>query len=242
VPSFGGDPDTPEKEWDENPRPKRNVVNPKLMYLVNYFAYHKDMKSMTRMCPPEDKRILSYTFGRLLKQGYTEKSLQFIVDRFFQSWAKDAERPAMLFSTTKVLSKLLVEAEMSHDDPMIQWLLEGMPNVGPVYDPKSYRKAVLLACQESLRYPDVIADILRLGFRFSTAYEMLMALEQVVRYNLAGKPYDKKDVLSHLALLDTLTLPQELRSPVPSPKAVRPMFDKMHLAVAASKNVKGDDW
>lgn len=236
MPVLGADPDAPEKEWEETPRirVKGSKFDPKTIFLVNYFAYHKAMMDMTRKCPQSDKEILRYTFARLLKQGYSEQSLKFVVDRFFQSWAADAERPAMLFATRKVLSQLLTEADVSSNDPMLQWMLEGMPNVGPVEDPKAYRKALMLNCDQAIRYPDVIADIFRLGFGYETTCLLLQSLETVVRYNLAGKPYNRRDVDPHLDRLAAVNLPRELRSHVPSPQSVRQRFDKMSMAVAAS--------
>lgn len=237
MPTFGADPDEKYKEWDESPpRRQGSKFDPRVMSLQNHFAYHKAMRDMTRLCPEGDKQILRFTFARLLRQGYTEQSLRRTIDRFFQSWAGDSERPAMLFSTTKVLSQILEEAEVVGEDPIMQWIIDGLPDVGPVAQTKEYRKAMILACYESLRYPDVIADIFRLGFGYETTYKMLLSLEQVVKYNLAGKPYDRRDVDEHLAMLSPIypTLPKELRSHVPSPKGVRTRFDKMNMAVASS--------
>lgn len=237
MPVLGADPDSPENEWDESPRHTVRCVgqfDARLSYLINYFAYHKAMESMNRLCPPADKRILGYTFARLLKQGYTEQSLKFVVDRFFQSWARDTERPVMLFSKKDTLMHLLTEAEMVSKDTILQWLIEGMPNIGPVEEPKEYRKAVIMTCDECLRYPEVIADILRLGFGYPTLSKMLESLEAIVKYNLAGKPYDRRDIDPHLALLSTINLPKELRSHVPSPKGVRQKVDRLHAHVAGS--------
>jgi len=235
-------------EWEEWNRPKPSSKRNRLeaLQLVNYFSYHRNM-SMNQQCEYADKRILWFTLNKLIKNGYTEDSIRNMIDRFYQSWASEYDRPVQAFASKKVLDKLTTEAEIVEDDPILAWLLNGMPDVGPLEDTKQTRKLVMLACTESLhRYPDLVADILRYGFGPSTTKRMLDALEDLIVWNLLDGGSDGIHLL-WLDLLNTLSLPVELGTGRRSPKAIRPKYEQVHQAIAAipiskKRRVKEDEW
>jgi hypothetical protein len=201
---LGADPDVEQTEWveDDSPRVSRST-SPQVYSLMSHFMYHPQMKMSQRM-DDTDRAILARLFSRRLKQGYTVDSLKQMVDRFYFSWAGDTDRPAMTFASTKVQEQLITEAELVKDDPVLMWLLDGMPNVGPFEDPKQMRKHVLLHAQDAmLSYPEVVADILREGKGVSVMLETL-------GYLVSNQPQrDSKNV----ALLQSVaSVPEELLS------------------------------
>lgn len=172
---FGADPDAPTKEWDER-KPKLFASKP-VAALTNYFAYHPNMK-MSQRCDDQDKLILHRHFSRALKKGYTDFTLRKMVDRFFQSWAADYETPAYAFVSRKVQDVLELEAEVVKDDPVLLWLLHGMPNIGPFEDSAEMRKCVLLNVGDALHvYPDYVADIIRKDAGYTKTADALEKFE-----------------------------------------------------------------
>ena len=221
--------DWPDNDGDatdwENPRPRPVFFRRNIKDLIDYFSYHKSMGDMTKLVDQEDKNLLGYTFIRLTKAGYTDVSLRTSVDVFFQSIASDSSKPARAFLSREVMDACLegtVVTVSPEDHPIFHWMLGDMGKSEVLSEVKDKRRAVLLACNDSFRYPEVIAEILAADKSFIYTYAVLSALESVVKYNLAGKPYNKSDVDPHLALIRWCDLPKELKSNIPSPRGIRP--------------------
>lgn len=209
-------------DWDK-PRPRPTFFRRNVKDLIEYFSYHREM-NMSKQVESEDKALLGYTFQRLIKGGYSEEALQRAIDVFFQSLASDSKRPARAFMSTEVMDSCLegVAIVLDPDEyPLFHWLLEGMEDTDVLSEVKDKRKAVILTCHESFRYPEVICEILSADKSFAATYAMLSSLEEVVKYNLAGKPYDTNDVIPHLEVISWCDLPRELVSKVPAPRSIR---------------------
>lgn len=158
---LGADPDAPMTPWEDADEYVPTYSSPAVYRLVGYFAYHKGMK-MAQRCNDTDKAIVGRLLSRRLKQGYTADSLMKMIDRFFQSWASEYDAPAYAFVSTKVQDQLLQEALVVKDDPVLAWLLYGMPSTPLFEEPGEVRKAVLLAHPDlTHRYPDMVADAIR---------------------------------------------------------------------------------
>jgi len=196
--------------------------------LVSYFSYHKGMK-MSQRNDDTDKVILGRTLSRRLDQGYTPESLKGMIDRFYQSYGKDYSLPALAFVSKPMQEKLTHEADVVKDDPILQWLLNGMPDRGPFDEPREMRKAVILAGDAINRYPDVVADILRIEGTYAATSSRLAFLDQVIgtKINRGGHtPMGfPDDVIFPVARL----LPPELRGAGP----IRPRHDTVQAAIAA---------
>ena len=232
MPVFGADPDDDVKAWSEyEGHFVRRYVSKPVGGLTNYFGYHPKM-TMSQIFNDEDKTALNAYFSRKLKQGVTEGSLKKIVDRFWQSWAADSQRPAYLFLSNKVQQPLLKEAEIVKDDPVLEWMLDGMPNNGPFEDPAAMRKTVLVYANEGpLRYPEVVADILRgdLG----SEHHLLMSLEDVIDEKL-----NPRGGLHYAHLARRVSLPAELTGP----GKIRPRYDTVQEAIANIPLHKKLEW
>lgn len=232
--------DWPDNDGDatdwENPRPRPVFFRRNIKDLIDYFSYHESMGDMTKLVDQEDKNLLGYTFIRLAKAGYTDISLRTSVDVFFQSIASDSNKPARAFLSREVMDACLAGVAVTvspEEHPIFHWLLGDMGKSEVLSEVKDKRRAVLLACNECFRYPEVIAEILSADKSFVYTYAFLSSLESVVKYNMAGKPYDKSDVEPHLALIEGCALPKELVSPVPAPRGIRPQRDTLSQYIIA---------
>lgn len=195
--------------------------------LTNYFAYHRNMQMRHRF-NEDDRSRMNIFFSRRLKQGISAAALRQMVDRFYQTQATETEFPAALFCTNKVQDTLLPEAEVSTEDEVLRWLLDGMSSSGPFADSKAMRRAVILHAEESLlRYPDVVATILRKDLPFDDTASMLVALDRLIAWNLS----DGGDVGQDRQILRTIPLPKELASPGRSPKSIRKLHDDVKRAI-----------
>jgi hypothetical protein len=189
--------------------------------LTVYFGYHPSMK-MSQVFGDEDKTVLNAFFSRKLKQGYTDRSLKRMVDRFWQSWGADSSRPAYTFTSNKVQQLLAKEAEIVKDDPVLDWMLEGMPNHGPFEFPAAIRKALLHCSNDVLnRYPELVADILRPDDAMEAA--ILWELEEVIVARLS-----RSKVPQFPELRKRVVLPKELEGAGP----LRPRYDTIQEAIA----------
>ena len=156
---LGADPDVEPNAWPEPVAVP--FMRPDVYELTSYFSYHNGMR-MSQRNDDADKMILARLFSMRLHQGYTMDSLKGMVDRFYQSYAKDYVLPALAFASKQMQNTLTREAEVVKDDPVLKWLLDGMPDVGPFTEPKEMRRAVLTSSTEfTHRYPDLLADVLR---------------------------------------------------------------------------------
>lgn len=229
MPTFGADPDAPEKEWTTSAPASRYVSKP-VRELTNYFAYHKDMK-MSQRFNDEDRSIMNIFFSRQLKKGFTPASLRNTVDRFFQSPAGQHEYPARMFAKTEVQQSLNEESYIQIKDPIVQWFIDGMPTRTELFDyPKDVRKCLLLYADESmLRYPDVLADVIRNDWREPVFTNMVTALEDLIRWNL----YGEGDATPLLDTLANISLPDELQTKSRSVSGLRPRRDTVLQAVTS---------
>ena len=90
--------------------------------------------------------------------------------------------PAYTFVSTKVQDVLTREAEVVKDDPVLAWLLLGMPSSGPFTDPNEMRRLVLGTDPELTHsYPDVVAEILRYDDTYEGTSERLRLAETAMR-------------------------------------------------------------
>jgi len=232
MPVFGADPDSETSIWEENTHFVRKYVSKPVNGLTHYFGYHPQMK-MSQRFDEEDKTVLNAYFSRRLKQGHTERSIKKMIDRFWQSWGSDTERPAFTFTSNKVQQALILEAEIVKDDPVLEWLLDGMPSNGPFDDSNEMRKIVTRHADEGLfRYPDVVADVLRPDTGNEAA--ILLDLEDVISHKLHG---DDRAV-NYRFLQQRSALPKELVGP----GKLRPRQETVSAAIASIPLQKKVEW
>lgn len=230
MPTFGADPDAPDKGWEEGKAPARRASN-KVYELVKYFGYHSSMR-MSQRFDHEDKAILSRHFSRRLSNGYSAEALKSMVDKFYQSSYSSSEYPALMFCKTEVQEDLASESSLSVTDDVMQWLVDGMPNDTDLFDsPSQVRKYILLYCDESvLRYPELVSAIIRNDYEGATVTAMLSALEDLILWNLEQNDEDAGQLRHELS---TIPLPPELASKVRSPKSVRRRCETVREAVTS---------
>lgn len=229
---LGADPDKSSKEWDEDVRPS---VRPRrgVMELINYFAYHKNMR-MTQRFNDQDRAILASYCSRKLSGGFSSAAIKQLFDKFYASSYSASDYPVLMFCKKEVQEHLLDEAEYAVEDEVLSWLVDGMPNEAPLSDPQEARRAVVLTCDESLlRYPEVVADVLRLDDPEPHLSERLEALESLVLWNL-GKLADGSAGQYH-EVLCSISLPPELGTSVRSPKGIREKKQTVKQAAAFIK-------
>lgn len=232
MPVFGADPEEDVKVWSEYEGPVRRYVSKQVGSLTSYFGYHPSMK-MSQVFNDEDKTILNAHFSRKLKQGHTDRSLKRMVDRFWQSWGADTERPAYTFVSNKVQQVLAKEAEIVKDDPVLAWLLDGMPNNGPFEDASEMRRLILRCSTEGVyRYPEVVADIIRRDSGNEGA--LLLDLEDAISHRLGGTDMH----VNYRFLNQRTSLPPELSGP----GKLRPRFDTVQEAIANIPLHKKLEW
>jgi hypothetical protein len=212
---LGADPDAPERVWnDEIPV---FYGSPQVMRLVNQFAYHPPI-IMSQRCNERDKSIVGHFISTRLRQGFTVRALEKMVDRFYQMWGADSDTPAYAFVSQKVQDVLSLDLELIQTDPYLEWLLEGMPDRPLFDDSAEVRKAVLLTGSElTHRYPDVVASVIRLQAGYNTTLVMLKAAEHLVHWNLGTGDVDP----NIRDLLRRIELPKELASRRRSPASIR---------------------
>jgi len=218
MPVFGADPEAEDRGWEDVRTSQGVFVSRPVRELTNYFAYHRNTR-MSQRCNEEDKSRLNIFFSRKLKQGFDSASIKEIIDRFYQSPAGQHEFASALFCKDDVQKELMEDIDITNNDPVLQWLLDGMPNSGPFTDPREVRKAIMQECVESLlRYPEVVADIIRIDDPEPHLSHRLASLESLILWNLtddSGNAGQWQDVLC------IITLPKELASRGRSPKSVR---------------------
>lgn len=221
---FGADPDVPARNWDDVPV---FYCSPQVLRLVNRFAYHPPI-IMSQRWNELDRSIIGHFIATRLRQGFTVRALEKMVDRFYQMWAGDSDIPSYAFVSTKVQDVLSSELELVQTDQFLEWLLEGMPD-GPLFDePADIRKAVLLTSSElTHRYPDVVADVLRLRSGYNSTLVMLKAAEHIVQWNLGMEEVDP----NVRDLLKRIDLPKELASRRRSPAALRTKKETMRQSI-----------
>jgi len=227
MPVFGADPDASVTAWSEYEGQPRMFASKPVNALTTYFGYHPSMR-MSQVFGDEDKTVLNAFFSRKLKQGHTDRSLKKMVDRFWQSWGADSSRPAYTFTSNKVQQELIKEAEIVKDDPILSWLLDGMPNSGPFEDSSDMRKIVLKFSDEGvLRYPDVVADLIRADN--GNEQDRLWFLENVIGLKLGT--FKEEDLADEWVVLGLYTtLPKELTSRRST--RIRPRRDTVQEAIA----------
>lgn len=231
MPVFGADPDDEDKGWEEVPRTANRFVSRPVRDMTNYFAYHRNM-SMSHRFNEDDRNRMNMFFSRRLKQGFSPESLKRMVDRFYQTQAAETTFPSALFCTNEVQAKLMEDEPIEVPDDVLTWLIEGMESdYGLFSDPKSMRKAVMTCCYEGhMRYPDVVADILRLDGSFTTTCYLLTALELAIDWNL-GEEINQGEAVQVGTLSDRVLLPQELNIKKRAPKSLRPHHNTVQQAV-----------
>lgn len=210
--------------------PRNRYVSRPVRDLTNYFAYHRHMR-MSQRCDEDDKSMLNIFFSRRLKQGFSADILKDVIDRFYQSSAGQTDMPAPLFCTNDVQNELMFDADVTKDDEVLQWLLDGMPSDGPFTDSREVRKAVVLNCEDALlRYPEVVADIIRMDDPEPYLSPRLSALESLILWNLGDGDEDTGQLHDDLA---NITLPKELASRGRSPKSIRKRHETVKQAIVA---------
>lgn len=228
---LGADPDAKAKDWPDDPTPRQfqGRVSPPIRRLLDHFCYHRGM-TMSMRCDDQDKSILGRYFAKKTSQGFTEASLVRLVDRFWQSWGSEYDKPALAFVSSKMQDKLIHEAEVVKDDPILTWMLDGMPDRGPFEDSREMRKAVLLAGDCVNRYPDVVASVLAVEGTLEATRERLNLLDTLVATKLS------RGSLSYASSL-ARHLPDELQGP----GSLRPLQPTLQLAIANIPRRKHDE-
>jgi len=228
MPVFGADPEAEDRGWEDVRTSQGVFVSRPVRELTNYFAYHRNTR-MSQRCNEEDKSRLNIFFSRKLKQGFDSASIKEIIDRFYQSPAGQHEFASALFCKDDVQKELMEDIDIGNSDPVLQWLLDGMPNSGPFTDPREVRKAIMQECDESLlRYPEVVADIIRIDDPEPHLSRRLASLESLILWNLADNSEDAGQLQDVLCII---TLPKELASRGRSPKSVRAKHGSVKDAV-----------
>ncbi len=226
---LGADPDAPVKNWEEYAEVQR--FNPRTAGLVHHFGYHPNMK-MTQRFDDFDKKILSGHFSKMLKRGYSQLALKEMINKFWQSWGAEYDTPATAFVSTAMQEKLTADVEISSTDMFMEWLVQGMPDDGPVDDPSHIRQAIVLASTDlTHRYPDVVAEIAKTNRGYQFTRRLIISSDQLIRWNL-GEDIPDFDVYDTLDLLERLDLPPELRTSSKSPSRIRRKWDRLSQAVA----------
>lgn len=228
---LGADPDAPAKseDWDEFPAHQR--YNPRTAGLIHHFGYHPNMK-MSQRFNDFDKKILSGHFSLMLRRGYSQLVLKEMINRFWQSWGAEYDTPATAYVSKAMQDKLTADVVPTDLDKYMEWLVNGMPDDGPLDDPSHIRQAVVLASTDlTHRYPDVVAEIIKLNRGFSVSRQLIIAADQLIRWNL-GEDVPDFDVYEALDTLSRIELPSELRTSVKSPASIRPKRDRLAQAVA----------
>lgn len=224
MPVLGADPAVAEKEYPEF-TPTVFVSRP-VRSLVNYFGYHKGM-TMSQRFTEKDKAILGRFFSQSLKQGHSDETLQSIVDRFWQTWGADTQMPALSFVSHDMQNLLRKRDEIDVEDPILMWLLEGMPDDGPFFDSQRMRRIVLIGSGGlELRYPDVVATVLREDNDEEWCVRALKYVNDLVRWNLSEIDERPLDHYGELAL------PYELTTHAKSPTKIREKRDTINRAIA----------
>jgi hypothetical protein len=222
MPVFGADPDRPPKDQTVTTKALGKEVNA----LANYFAYHPNMR-MSQRCGDKDRMILRTFFSRALKRGITVEHLQFMVDKFFQSWGGKYDAPVYAF-TSKTMQDTLAkdnDVEVRTDDHWLQWLLDGMPGD----DFAEYRRAMFLYADDSLyRYPEVVARLLATESSTAVLADRITQLEAIIQWNL-GEPVE--GAINYIRDLRGF-LPKELATVRRSPLSIRPRSATLKEAVA----------
>jgi hypothetical protein len=227
---LGADPDAPAKEddWEELPSQR---FNPRTVGLVHHFGYHPYMR-MSQRFNDFDKKILSRTFNLLMKRGYSSSAIREMIDTFWQSWGAGYDEPAVAFVSSTMQEKLTAEVPISTDDIYMEWLVQGMPDNGPVDDPSHIRQAIVLASTDlTHRYPDVVAKIAKLDRGYSISRRLIVSADQLVRWNL-GEDIPDFDIYETLDVLGKIDLPPELKTSTRSPSRIRRKWDRLSQAVA----------
>lgn len=210
--------------------PRNVYVSRPVRELTNYFVYHRNRK-LSQRCDDSDKSMLNIFFSRRLKQGFPADTIKDVIDRFYQSPAGQADIPAPLFCKNEVQNELMDDANIVKDDEVLQWLLDGMPSDGPFTAPREMRKAVILHCEDSLlRYPDIVADILRTDDPEPHTSDRLSSLEELVAWNLGTHDVDTGQLHESLS---SISLPKELASSGRSPKSIRKRHETVKQAIIA---------
>jgi hypothetical protein len=228
---LGADPDAPAKvtDWEEYPPSVR--FNPRTAGLVHHFGYHPSM-SMRQRFNDFDKTILSGHFSKMLQRGYSHTTLKEMINRFWQSWGAEYDTPATAYVSNAMQEKLTAGISPTKLDTYMDWLVAGMPDDGPLDDPSHIRQAVVLASTDlTHRYPDVVAEIVKMNRGFSLSRRLIIAADQLIRWNL-GEDIPEFDVYEALDELQRIDLPQELRTSTKSPSKIRKKWDHLAQAVA----------
>lgn len=234
---LGADPDQEQREFPETQARTSFRARPEVYELTSYFGYHPRMK-MSHRHDATDVAVLNRLFSSRLKQGYTSATLKSMVDRFYQSWAADSLVPALTFSSRVVQDALLREADVVKDDPVLNWLLNGLPDTGPVEDPKGMRKALLISQDELLfRYPEVVADILRAEIGHAQTCTWFTLLDNLIKWNLgeledSGRNLPTEMDLQRMARA-RVHVPPVLLTGRRSPRSVRAKQDTVPKAIAS---------
>lgn len=237
---LGADPDAPVKEWEEETAHQR--FNPRTIGLVHHFGYHRNMK-MTQRFSDFDKKILSSHFSKMLKRGYSQAAIKEMTNTFWQSWGADYDTPATAYVSTAMQEKLTADVDISTTDLYMEWLVQGMPDNGPVDDPSHIRQAIVLASTDlTHRYPDVVAEIAKINRGYSTSRRLIIAADQLIRWNL-GEEIPDFEIYDTLDDLSKIALPPELRTSTRSPSRIRRKWDRLsqavaHVPIARKKNAR----
>ena len=225
MPVLGADPAVTVKEFPDF-TPTVFVSRP-VRSLVNYFGYHKGM-TMSQRFTEKDKAILGRFFSQSLKKGFTDDTLQSIVDKFWQTWGADTQVPALTFVSHDMQDLLQQSREIEVSDVVLKWLLDGMPDDGPFSNSKAVRRIVLIGSRGlELRYPDVVATVLKEDTDEEWCVRVLRTVNDMVKWNL-GEIDDRPDI----GWFSEIELPYELTTNAKSPTKIRDKRDTINRAIA----------
>jgi len=230
VVTFGADPDKEDKPWEDSRSTTPQAYRGRVGSLVNAFAYHKNLKMSQRM-EAEDKAILAGFFSRKIKAGVSVSTLRLLIDRFYSSSFSSTSFPAKVFVSSDAQTSLSSDIDVEHNDPYLDWLLAGMPTSETIDDSDYLRKLMLIESDQGLlRYPDVVATCIRVGKGSSAIASMIIALEDLIRWNLG-----EEEVRPDVSLLSKVGLPPELATNRRSPMLLRPPAPNVKQAIMRLK-------
>lgn len=241
MPVFGADPDKEEREFPEY-RPSLNLYGAPGR-LVSAFSYAPQRK-MSQSIGDKEKLILARFFSQSLQQGFSEDSLRKKIDMFWQTWGSETEAPVYVFVSGEMQDTLneVVTIERP-SDPVLAWLFDGMPDrPAPfkVLSPKEVRKFLLISDGLDRRYPDVVADILRLDDDAGWTIERLKRLTGIIKWHEGEVDECPRPTESMMSILPQELLPSKRRHP----SLLRKTHPTVHQAIAAlkvGKNVHNAD-
>lgn len=207
---LGADPDK-KVAWDdddtdvERPRPPGWTYNRSIVDLVNHFAYNPRMK-MSQRCNDDDKSVVANWIVRCRRKGYTDEQIKKAINVFFMSYAAEYSEPAYAIVSNTLQDRIFDAAElMTLEDPIMQWMIAGMRDDGPVDDPRGTRQMVLTSGGQALkRYPYLVWQIISSDSRMFWKKQLVKDINLLIDWKLGQDvpDEDREEAKKRLAPFD----------------------------------------